>query len=97
MSYLPGVDFNILRALDANLENDLIYSDSDDDDDEEDEDLFSHNAAQMPLAPHPRIKQLTDEVLFVHPLFISVLCGVSFLMNAQLLTFYCLAYIFSGG
>ncbi|KAF7666142.1 hypothetical protein LDENG_00116830 [Lucifuga dentata] len=52
-----GLNFSILRNLDEDLENDLIYSY----DNDEDEDLYSSNDAQMPLAPHPRIKQLTDE------------------------------------
>lgn len=62
--YLPGLDF--LRTFDGNLEDDIIYSDDDDvddDDDYDDDPIYTRNAAHRPLEPHPRIRQLTDEVL----------------------------------
>lgn len=59
--YLPGLDF--LRTFDGDLDHDLIYTDEEDDDDDDDVHFCSHNAAYRPLQPHPRIRQLTDEVL----------------------------------
>lgn len=56
----PGLDF--LRNIDEDLEDD-IYSDDDDDDDN----FYPNNVAHRPLEPHPRIRQLTEEV--VHSTF----------------------------
>lgn len=53
--YLPGLGF--LRNVDGDLENDIIYSDDDDDN------YYSRNALHSRLELHPRIRQLTDEVL----------------------------------
>lgn len=64
MSYLTGLD--IFRGLDADLENDIIYSD---DDDEDDDRFYTPSAAHRPLEPHPRIRQLTDEVCHLFVLF----------------------------
>lgn len=58
--YLPGLDF--LRTFDGELEVDIIYSD-DDYNDQDDDHFYANNAAYKPLEPHPRIKQLTNEVL----------------------------------
>ncbi len=58
--HLPGLDF--LRTFDGDLEDDIIYSDDDDDDDDDDP-VYTRSAAHRPLEPHPRIRQLTDEVL----------------------------------
>ncbi|XP_071765675.2 uncharacterized protein LOC139919747 isoform X2 [Centroberyx gerrardi] len=58
-SGLFGFDLGFLRAFDTDLENDIIYSDSDEDEDEEC--FYSPSAAQRPLAPHPQIRQLTQE------------------------------------
>lgn len=56
--------FDFLRTFGAGLHEDLIYSDDDDDEDDYDDDYFySNSAAYRPLEPHPRIRQLTDEVL----------------------------------
>ncbi|XP_071369520.1 uncharacterized protein [Centroberyx affinis] len=54
-----GFDLGFLRAFDTDLENDIIYSDSDEDD--EPDCFYSNSAAQRPLAPHPQIRQLTQE------------------------------------
>lgn len=60
--HLSGLDF--LRTFEGELEDDLYYDDDDEDDDEEDDDHFyPNNAAHKHLEPHPRIKQLTDEVI----------------------------------
>ncbi|XP_029317015.1 uncharacterized protein LOC115027676 [Cottoperca gobio] len=59
-SGLLGLD--LLRTFEGELEDDIIYTDDDDDDDDDEDDHFyQQNAAQRPLEPHPRIKQLTDE------------------------------------
>ncbi|XP_042243932.1 uncharacterized protein si:dkey-33c12.4 [Thunnus maccoyii] len=51
---LLGLD--IFRGLDAELENEIIYSDEDDDDE-----FYPPMAPNRALEPHPRIRQLTDE------------------------------------
>lgn len=51
-----GLDF--LRTLEGELEDDIVYSD----DDYHDHPCKAHNAAYNNLKPHPRIKQLTNEV-----------------------------------
>ncbi len=49
--------------MDQALEDDIIYSDDEDEDDDDNDDPFrSHHVAHRPLEPHPRIRQLTDEV-----------------------------------
>lgn len=57
--YLPGLDF--LRTFEGELEDDIVYTD--DDDDEDDDHYCPQHASHRSLEPHPRIKQLTDEVL----------------------------------
>ncbi|KAM4624878.1 uncharacterized protein ACJ7VT_003376 [Polymixia lowei] len=58
-SSLFGFDYHIWSAIEANLQNDVVYSDSDEE--EEFYPSWSHNAPQRPLAPHPQIRQLTQE------------------------------------
>ncbi|KAM7403653.1 hypothetical protein PAMA_004205 [Pampus argenteus] len=53
-SGLLGLD--IFKGLDTELENDIIYSE-----DEDNDHIYPPSAAQRPLEPHPRIRQLTDE------------------------------------
>lgn len=56
---------NLLRNFDGDFEDDIIYSDEDDGDDDEDysEHFSSPNAPPRTLEPHPRIRQLTEEVI----------------------------------
>lgn len=60
-----GLDF--FRTFNTSLQDDLMYSDDDDEDDEDedDDDFYPCHAAYRPLEPHPRIRQLTDEVIYL--------------------------------
>ena len=56
---LPGLDF--LRTFEGDLDDDIIYTD-DDDDDEDDDRFYTPTVSHRSLEPHPRIKQLSEEV-----------------------------------
>lgn len=68
-SVCPFSGYDCLRSFDTALQDDLMYSSDDDDDDDG---FYQSNAAFRPLEPHPRIRQLTDEVMnhfhIVYPL-----------------------------
>lgn len=60
-SYRPGLGY--LGNPDRDL-NYMLYSDDEDDDD--DFSFFPHNVRHSHVELHPRIRQLTDEVLLFH-------------------------------